>query len=320
MMIFIAVLIYVLLYVKQQPHGIEYQNMISNLEERLTNKGFDYRLRHYLSSHWTALTEVYKSHSTCASTLSVKCFDSVEIISGTYCADLDSLITGSSFRTTLSDAFSLPTNLFSSNTSVICSDVNNTNTKADHCKEVSLASANVPDFRYCCISSTIEWSPSSFRQWNRLMDFFGERQLLIFFLMCSTVSSLLSELLIVCVISPCRRPRLDSTDRPRRNRKKRSRCPFLLCSAISTALWCSSDNEIFDTVLFLLMSSNTFLLWIVQERCTYRAARCSWMLRWTKQKTFPWYKPNSSLKIWVHNPEYTDASVTSMPHSLRSSS
>ncbi len=212
------------------------------------------------------------------------------------------------------------------------SDVNNTKTIADHWDEESLAPFIVPDFRYCCISFTSEWSPSSFRQWNRLMDFSGESMVLIFFLIYTIVSSLLSDLILDSFISSCRRIWWDFTDRPRRNRRKRSRCPFLLCRASFKAIWCTSDNKTrFDELswklsltlahkLSLVICSNTFLLLFVQERCTYRAARCSWTLRWTKQKTFPWYKPNSSLKIWVHNPEYTDASVTSMPHSLRSSS
>ncbi len=250
------------------------------------------------------------------------------VLIDTYWTDLDSLITGSNFWRTsiLSGIFFPSTNLSRRNSFSSSSDVNNTKTTADHWDEESLASVIPPDFRYCCISSTCERSPSSFRQWNRLMDFSGESMVLIFFLMYSAVFSLLSDLLFIIIIC-CRRNWWDSTDKPRRNRRKRSRCPFLLRRASSTALWCSSENETcwnksftLDHNLCLVIWSIIFLLWFVQERCTYRAARCSWMLRWTKQKTFPWYKPNSSLKIWEHNPEYTDASVTSMPHSLRSSS
>ncbi len=249
----------------------------------------------------------------------------VIVLSDTYWT----LITGSRYWRTFCFSALLfsPTNLLISNISSLFSDVNNTKTTADHWDEESLVSFIVPDFRYCCISFTSEWSPSSFRQWNRLMDFSGESMVLIFSLMYSTVFSLLSDLLVVCFIIRCRIIRLDSTDKPRRNRRKRSRCPFLLCRASSTALWCSSDNKTcwnqsftLDHQLCILIGSNKFLLLFIKERCTYRAARCSWMLRWTKQKTFPWYKPNSSLKIWVHNPEYTDASVTPMPHSFRSSS
>ncbi len=245
----------------------------------------------------------------------------VIVLSNTYWT----LITGSRYWRTFSFSALLfsPTKLLISNISSLFSDVSNTKTTADHWDEESLAFFIVPDFRYCCISFTSEWSPSSFRQWNRLMDFSGESMVLIFSLMNSTVFSLLSDLLVVCFIIRCRILWWDSTDKPRRNRRKRSRCPFLLCRASSTALWCSSDNKTSRNQSFTLdhiLWLNTFLLLFVQERCTYRAARCSWMLRWTKQKTFPWYKPNSSLKIWVHNPEYTDASVSSMPHSLRSSS
>ncbi len=167
------------------------------------------------------------------------------VLSDTYWTDLDSLITGSSsWRTFIFSGLFFPlTNLSRRNSFSSSSDVNNTKTTADHWDEESLASFILPYFRYCCISSTSEWSPSSFRQWNRLMDFSGESMVPIFFLMYSTVFSLLSELLLFSVIICCRRIWWDSTDKPRRNRRKRSRCPFLLRRASSTALWCSSDNE-----------------------------------------------------------------------------
>ncbi len=187
-----------------------------------------------------------------------------------------------------------------------CSEVNKTKTTADHCDEDNLAPDRPPDLTYFWTSFTREWSPSSFKQWNRLMDFSGEGFILILVLMYSTVFSSLYEMFPACVRRYFRSVWLDSSERPRRNRRKRSRCPFLLCKALSTALWCRSDIvwQVKSCACFeLRFSLSTSLLSSRNESSTYRAARCSWMLRWTKQKTFPWYQPNSSLKIWVHNPE-----------------
>ena len=50
-------------------------------------------------------------------------------------------------------------------------------------------------------------------------------------------SWLVSELLPVCPSRPRRRIWLVSRERPRRKRRNKSRCPFSLCKALSTALW-----------------------------------------------------------------------------------
>ncbi len=182
-------------------------------------------------------------------------------------------------------------------------------------KPSSWDSMSFPEVMYLWISSVREWSLSSFRQWNRRTLVSGQHvcKVSLRYLIVFTVSW---GKIFLFIKNLCRRAWFDSIESPIRKRRKRSRCPFLLSKVWSAAHL--SRTLISDS--FASPITITFLLLFVKERCTYRAARCSWTLRWTKQKTFPWYKPNSSLKIWVHNPEYTDASVTSMPHSLRSSS
>ncbi len=85
----------------------------------------------------------------------------VIVLSDTHWTDLDSFITGSSFRRTFSFSILLfsPINVLILNSSSFFSDVNNTKTKADHWDEDSLASFILPDVRYCWISSTSERSP-----------------------------------------------------------------------------------------------------------------------------------------------------------------
>ena len=151
----------------------------------------------------------------------------------TYRALLEALTTGSSLRRASSEA----EYFFRSNTSRSSPDDSKMKTRADHWAGDSSSVERRPDLRDCWISSTRERSFSSFRQWNRLMLFSAERFSLIFFLMYSTVFWLVCELLPVCVSRPRRRVWLVCSERPRRKRRNKSRCPFGLCKASSTALW-----------------------------------------------------------------------------------
>ena len=150
----------------------------------------------------------------------------------THSAVLEALTTGISFRRAFSDA----EYFFRSNTARSFSDDSKMNTRADHSAGESSCVERLPDLRYCWISSTREQSLSSFRQWNRLMLFSGGRSLLIFFLMYLTVSWMVCEPCSTCVSRPWRRDWLACNESPRRNRRNKSRCPFGLPKALSTAL------------------------------------------------------------------------------------
>jgi len=117
------------------------------------------------------------------------------------------------------------------------------------------------------IFSTSERSPRSLRQRNRLMNFSGVGCSSIFFLMYLTVSFKLWFLLSVCVRRTCKRVWLDSREKPRRKRRKRSKCPVLRFTASSIAFWWKSN--IITCLIFApwagLVISNTLMLFFVKE-------------------------------------------------------
>ena len=151
----------------------------------------------------------------------------------TYRALLEAVTTGSSLRRVSSEV----EYFCRSNSSRSFSDDSKMNTRADHWAGDSLSAGRLPEFRYCWTSSTRVWSLSSFRQWKRLMLLSGGRSLLILSLTYWTVSRLIFALLPVFVSRPRRRFWLVCSERPSRKRRKRSRCPFGLCKALSTAFW-----------------------------------------------------------------------------------
>ncbi len=246
-----------------------------------------------------------------------------ETFDGTYMAVRLALITGKSLKRHSSDL----KNLLKSKTSTPSSLVSSTKTRADHCAIESTSIESLPEWRYIWISLTREWSLSSLRQWNRLMDLSGLRPVPSLSFMYVTVFSLPVVMCPICIERWWTKVSLCSCERPRRKRRKRSKCPFFDFKAWFTALLCRSNRD--ESIqsspksVSWTVSLNSSLLgfWVVNQwTWMNKAAIYSWKLRWTKQKTLLWYRPNSSLKIWVQSPEYSDASLTSMPHSIRSSS
>lgn len=168
--------------------------------------------------------------------------------------------------------------------------VSSTKTRADHCAFESTSIESLPEWRKVWISLTREWSFSSLRQWNRLMDLSELRLVPSLSFMYLTVSSLLCSVCPICTERCRNKVSLRSCERPRRKRRKRSKCPFLDSRAWFTALLCRSNRDesmqSFPKSVSCngILNSSLLVFWVVKQwRWTNKAARYSWKLRCTKQ-------------------------------------
>ncbi len=149
----------------------------------------------------------------------------------TYRAFLQFLTAGNSLHL---PSFDLVVNFLRSNSSSTSSDIRIIFAKVEHCARVRLFFV-VSDFKNACISSTTELSFISIRQCDRFIHLSG---LTLFFwprLRLWIIFFMLSGLFSVFISTSCKSLWLDSSEMPWRNRRKRSRCPFLLLKALFIA-------------------------------------------------------------------------------------